>query len=143
MHKINTKNFRRFGWVIEYPKKTPRNKRDSFFKVILTEKRKVGWRIAYLLLRDKTLDKLERHVDSFESFEPVKGRSLIFVSRGRNHKKIKIFFLDKPVILDKGIWHGVVALGRESEIKITENAKLRCDYWHIREETGNVKNKRQ
>jgi hypothetical protein len=37
--------------------------------------------------------------------------------------------LDKPVILKKGLWHGVVALGDEADIKITENASVRCVYW--------------
>lgn len=142
MHKINTKNFKQFGWVIKYPGKVPSVKNKSFFSVVLTEKRRVGWRIAYLILQDKVLSSMEQHPDTFESFEPVKGRNALYVSSAQDVKKIKCFYLDKPVILKKGIWHGVITLGSRSEIKITENAKVKCIYWGLGEtkrQKGEVK----
>ncbi|MFA5039336.1 MAG: hypothetical protein WC732_06615 [Candidatus Omnitrophota bacterium] len=64
-----------------------------------------------------------------ETFEPVEGRGLLFVSLKKDPRDIVCFYLDKPVILRKSIWHGVVALGREADIKITENSSVRCVYW--------------
>ena len=129
MRKINSRNFKRYGWVIEGHAKKPKDKRKSLFSIVLTEPLKSGWRIAYLLLRDKAAVYLERHIDSFESFEPIRGETLIYVTDLKDKKRIKCFYLDKPVILKKGIWHNVITLGEQSEIKITENAKVRCDYW--------------
>ena len=131
MRKINSRNFKRYGWVIEGPAEKPKDKGKSFFSIVLTEPLKAGWRIAHLLLRDKAATYLERHIDSFESFEPIRGETLIYVADLKDKKRIKCFYLGKPVILRKGVWHAVITLNKQSEIKITENAKVKCDYWQL------------
>ncbi len=131
INKIDSKNFRKYGWVIEYPKKGSEDRKKNLFRIIVKEKALLGWRIAYLIVRDKAIKKLEQHPESLESFEPVYGRSILYVSNRNNPKEIKSFFLDKPVILKKGVWHGVVTLDGETEIKITENAKVKCVYWPL------------
>ena len=136
--KITAKNFKKYGWVIEYAGKRPENKNGNLFRIILKENEKTGWRIAYLVVRDKIIDKLEQHPGSFESFEPVRGRILIYLSDG-SMSKIECFYLNKPVILDKGIWHGVVSLTPESELKITENAEVESVYWTLEKCLGGVK----
>ncbi|MDD5680083.1 MAG: hypothetical protein PHI59_02450 [Candidatus Omnitrophica bacterium] len=123
--KITGKNFKKYGWVIEYTGKRPKDKNANLFRIILRENKKIGWRIAYLVLRDKVISRLEQHPDSFESFEPVRGRSIIYLSASKT-SKIERFYLDRPVILKKGIWHGVITLTPEAEIKITENAEVKC-----------------
>lgn len=129
--KINSKNFCRFGKIIEYPKNMPEAKTGNLFRVILKERKKLGWRIAYLLVREKHITRLERHVDTFESFEPVYGETLIYLALGKKAKDIECFYLNKPVILNKGVWHGVVTLDGRSEVKITENAKVKSVYWPL------------
>lgn len=129
---INSLVFKPYGWVIEPGPKPAGTKKKNLFRIVLKEEKKLGWRIAYLVVRDKTIDKLEQHPESFESFEPVKGRSLLYVAGGVKPKEIKCFYLDKPVVLKKGIWHGVITLGKESEIKITENAEVRCVYQRLK-----------
>lgn len=126
--KLNRNNFKPYGWIIDYPARKKIPKGRSRFSIVLREKRKTGWRIAYLVLGEKELVKLEQHPDSFESFEPVSGRTLLYVAQAKNPAKIESFLLDKPVILDKGIWHGVITLSTKSEIKITENATVMCKY---------------
>ncbi len=121
--KITAENFRKYGRIIEYSGKRPKNKNLNLFRIVLKENKRYGWRIAYLVLRDKKIDRLERHPGSFESFEPVRGSSVIYLARKKN-SKAELFYLNKPVILKKGIWHGVVTLTPESEIKITENAEV-------------------
>jgi ureidoglycolate hydrolase len=112
--KINSENFRRFGRIIEYPKDKLPQEPKNFFRIVLKEKEPFGWRIAYLVVREKTLSMLEQHLLTFESFEPVKGRSLIYLARAKDPALIECFYLDRPVILSKGIWHGVVTKGKES-----------------------------
>ncbi len=129
--KINAVNFRRFGRIIEYPKDKPQEKSKNLFRVILKEKEPFGWRMAYLVVRDKTISRLEQHLFTFESFEPVKGRSLIYLARDKDSSLIECFYLDRPVILYKGVWHGVVTLAEESEIKISENCSVRSVYWRL------------
>ena len=134
--KITAGNFKRYGWVIEYPHKASSRNGRNLFRIIIKERGKIGWRIAYLVVRDKAISKLEQHLNSFESFEPVSGRSLLYVAAGKEASKIDCFRLNRPIILKKGIWHGIVTLDRESEIKITENAKVKCIYspWKVLDE---------
>ena len=154
---INAENFQPYGRVIEYPKKhlkgneaqspstfskakSAEAKRESnlakaetrnLFRIVLTESKRTGWRIAYLIVRDKTIKRLESHPHSFESFEPIRGKSLLFVAKAQDTASIECFSLDLPIILKKGIWHGVVTTTDECEIKLTENAKVNCVYWPL------------
>lgn len=127
---VNPANFKPYGLVITAAAKA-KEKNRSIFSIVLTEPHAKGWRIAHLLLRDKAADYLERHVDSFESFEPIKGRALLYVSESKDAGRIRCFYLAKPVILRKGIWHNVITLDKEAEIKITENARVKCHYWRL------------
>lgn len=126
LKKLTLANFYKYGKIIEYS--GVRNpKKVNLFEIIMREP-KSGWRIAYLIVRDKHINKMESHPMSFESFEPCCGRSLLFVSTQDSLKKIDCFLLEKPIILKKGIWHGVISLSKESEIKIVENSRVKCLY---------------
>lgn len=131
IENITSEGFRPYGRVIEYPDKDKERRDKSLFCITMKEKERVGWRIAYLVLRDKTIDRLERHPHSFESFEPVRGDTLIYVADKQDTAAIRCFRLDRPVVLNKGLWHGVVTLGDEAEIKITENAEVACGFWEL------------
>jgi len=129
--KLSLSRFRAYGRLIRYPGKSNKSPRHNLFRIVLTEPSRQGWRIAYLIVRDKTIRRMEQHPDSFESFEPIRGRSLIFVAKTPRLSAIRCFYLDQPLIVNKGIWHGVVTLDKESEMKLTENAKVRCEYWNL------------
>ncbi len=128
---ITNENFKQYGKIIAYPKKHLKGTKRNLWKIILTDETARGWRIAYLVVRDRSVKRLERHPNTFESFEPVAGKTLLFVSQGKVPEKIECFNLNTPVILKKNIWHAVVTVGDESEIKITENAKVVCQYWPL------------
>ena len=128
---LTPQRFRAYGRMIHYPNKGKKSPRHNLFRIVLAESGKHGWRIAYLIVRDKKIFRLEQHPRSFESFEPVRGRGLLFVSRSQDLHAIRCFYLDQPVIVHKGIWHGVRTLGREMEIKLTENSLVKCVYWQL------------
>lgn len=131
--RITAANFRKFGRVIEYPRKSSSGTASkNLFRIVLREKNPFGWRIACLLVREKKINMLEQHLHTFESFEPVKGRCLIYLAKEKDPEKIECFYLDRPVVLYKGVWHGVVSPGREAEIKISENAFVRSLYWPLK-----------
>jgi len=129
--KINAENFKPFGRIIECPTSLRKDRENNLFHIVVSETQNVGWRIAYLVTRDKAINKLEKHPNTFESFEPVKGKTLIYAACDKNPDEIECFYLDKPVVLGKGVWHGVTTLGEESEIKITENANVECIFWPL------------
>ncbi|MFH2137812.1 MAG: hypothetical protein ABII88_04835 [Candidatus Omnitrophota bacterium] len=119
--KITGGNFKKYGWVIGW-NDFKENLGPNKFRIVVREKDPVGWRIAYLIVREKTICKLEQHINSKESFETVSGgRSILYVAGGKKPKNIEAFYLDKPIVLKKGVWHGIVTLGKETHVKITEN----------------------
>ncbi len=126
---VTAKAFKPYGWVIEWP--GPVTGKKNLFRIVTRESARVGWRIAYLVVRDRQIDKLERHPRSKESFEPVKGKAVLYVSRGKAPRKIEAFILDKPVILKKAVWHGIVTLGKEAHVKITENSLVKLQFFRL------------
>lgn len=126
---ITKANFKPFGWIIGIPHKSA-SKTKNLFRIIVRQP-KTGWRIAYLVVRDRHIARLEQHPSSLESFERVSGKGLLYLSTGKDSRNIKCFALDKPVILKKGIWHGVVTKSREMDVKITENVEVDCAYWKL------------
>ncbi|MGE5279371.1 MAG: ureidoglycolate lyase [Deltaproteobacteria bacterium] len=141
VRRISSRAFMPFGRVIGYPNRGRAQRRRNLFHVVLRQPGK-GWRIAYLVVRDRAIDRLEQHPQSYESFEPVRGRCLLFVARRRAAVSIRCFLLDRPVILRKGLWHGIVTLGREADVKITENDRVRCEYWDLGRVLGSPKRDR-
>lgn len=131
IQKITSRNFRRYGCLIEYPNKHKKGKVKNLWRIIATEPKGFGWRIAYLVVRDKRIRRLEQHPHSLESFEPVKGKSLLYVALQPKADAIECFSLDRPVILNKKVWHGIVTVSPETEIKLTENAEVECVYWPL------------
>lgn len=135
----DSKNFRRYGRIIGYPNKDAKGMVRNLWRIIHVESAKVGWRIAYLVLRDKTIGRLERHPQSDESFEPVAGRALMFAATRDDLSDLKCFKLDKPVMIYKNVWHGVITLTAETEIKITENAVVTCEYLPLKRRVSSLK----
>ena len=131
---ITPENFQKYGVVLELPSDSEKKSRgESQFKV-LTSQPHAGWRLAYLIVRNRTLQRLESHPLSMESFEPVRGVSLIIVAPKENPEKVETFVLDKPVVLYAGVWHDVLTLSEEAEIKITENADIVTEYHNLKSE---------
>lgn len=133
--KISAACFKRFGWVIEYPRKSKASKSKNLFRIVVRQPA-LGWRIAYLVVRDRAIKKLEQHPGSLESFEPVTGRGFLYVCATKDEDKVECFILDRPVILKKGIWHGIVSVSDECDVKITENARVKCVYWPLKAVLG-------
>jgi ureidoglycolate hydrolase len=127
----NSRNFRKYGKIIEYPNKGSKGTVRNLWRIVHTEPGQIGWRVAYLVLRDKTIGRMECHPESDETFEPIKGRAYIFVSQDKSLKNIECFLLDKPLIIFKGVWHGLVSLTPETEIKVFENSQVSCCYWKL------------
>ncbi len=126
---ITEASFRPYGKIIGFTgSRRPMNK--NLFRIVVKQPRS-GWRIAYLVVRDRKICRLEQHPGSLESFEPVSGKGLLYVSNRKDSRSVRCFLLDKPVILKKGLWHGIVTLSKECEVKIVENSSVKCVYWQI------------
>ncbi len=118
---ITKENFKKYGMVLDFSSK------DVSVWEILFKVKDSGWRIAILEIDRHSATRVERHPDSIETFEPLSGISLLLVS-DKDPEGFEVFLLDKPVCLNKGIWHEVIALSEKAKFKITENDEVVCEY---------------
>jgi len=114
--RLSVEKFRPYGQLIRYPGQQRKSSRRNLFRIVVKENNPTGWRIACLIVRDKQLRRLEQHPFSHESFEPVQGRSLLLVARRKSAMSIRCFLLDRPVVVKKGIWHGIGILQEPEEM---------------------------
>lgn len=125
---ITRDNFIKYGKILEF---TPGYKEE--FEIIVREPGQ-GWRLAVYRVSEKSIKTLENHPTSMESFEPLKGVALLIVAENSDPEGFEVFLLDKPVCLDKGIWHQVIALSEEAQVKITENIEVTTEFHRLSSE---------
>jgi len=104
--RISSSNFKRFGWIIGFPGRCGAPRRKNLFRIVVRERATLGWRIAYLVIRDKAISRLEQHVETFESFEPVKGRSLLFVADKKMPAASNVLFRQAGHLKKGGVARG-------------------------------------
>lgn len=80
-----------------------------------------GWRIAILEITNRTTKQLHCHPDSLEVFELVDGSVILLVASAEKPDDVEAFLLDKPVCVNKGVWHSTIALSEKATVKIIEN----------------------
>ena len=127
LQKITHKSIKPYGYVID-SRCVKDDGKGNRFGILLKEKSN-GWRIGYLIVRDKAITRVEYH-DTLETFEPVSGRCVIALAVHNAPGKPRVFLLDKPIVLKKGVWHDLAALSRRAEVKIVENIDVdgECHY---------------
>ena len=118
LKQINAESFAPYGKVIEFPADM-----DERFHVVYTEP-DAPWRIAVLRVIEHSIEELEEHPTTAESFEPVSGVTVLLVAKPNEPENQAAFLLDKPVCLFPGTWHQVMALSSRAIIKITENLEV-------------------
>ena len=125
LRTIDTESFSPYGWIIQRPPSPEVAIEGKVeFSIICREEESKGWRLAYLAVSQRSTDTLEHHPHSLESFEPISGIAILLLAEHDSPEAIEAFVLDKPVVLKKGIWHEVIALSAEAEMKIAENNQV-------------------
>ncbi|HWQ80484.1 MAG TPA: hypothetical protein VN381_16775 [Anaerovoracaceae bacterium] len=122
---ITKENFGKYGTIIDFTGR----KENPPFEIIITNEED-PWRIAMLRVEEREFTFLEKHPSSLETFEPVEGVCLLLVSL-EAQSDYEVFVLDRPVCLDKGVWHGIVTLAGVSKVKITENLEVDTDFYNL------------
>ncbi len=128
IESITLETFQPFGTILEFP--------DNFegnFHIVDTDETN-PWRIAVFRYSNKGIKVIEHHPDSKETFEPLKGVTVLLTAEHDTPEDYRIFLLDKPVCLKKGIWHQVLSLTPEAEVKITENLAVSSVFYEFDKE---------
>ena len=127
--KLTHKSIKPYGRIIDSGCVKDDGKGNRF-GIFLKEKSS-GWRIGYLIVRDRSITRVEYH-DTLETFEPVIGKCIIALASSCKPEKPEVFLLDKPIVLNKGIWHDVAAISKRAEIKIVENIDVDGGYYYLK-----------
>lgn len=123
---ITKESFKPYGAVIEFSE----NPADPRFEVVIAEENH-PWRLAVYRVVEKEFDRLECHTMSLESFEPISGIGLLIVAEHDQPEQYEAFLLDKPVCLNKGIWHQMITLSQETIVKIAENLEVSSEFYNL------------
>lgn len=130
LESIHKENFAKYGKVLEFSEKC-----TEPFEIVITEE-KEPWRLAVFRYRNKTVKRMECHPLSLESFEPLQGLTVLIVAGHDHPEDYRAFILDKPVCLYKGIWHQVLSLTDEAQVKIAENLEVVSEFYDFENEVA-------
>ena len=128
IESITRETFAPFGTVIEFSPDF-----DGIYEILETENEK-PWILAVFRYTNKTIQRIENHPTSMETFEPLSGVTVLLVAEHETPENYKAFVLDKPVCLKKGVWHQVLSLTPSAEVKITENKDVYSEFYDLPEE---------
>jgi ureidoglycolate hydrolase len=117
IQNLSRESFAPYGTILGHYRTS-----DGYEPVVTVES--TGWIWAIKTFHNKTIDRIDSHPDTKESFEPVWGTSLLVVAPPDAPDQIEIFVLDEPVLLDEHVWHGLIALSAQVRVKITENREV-------------------
>ena len=124
--------FEPFGRVLEpQSNETPKNKKEGVFDffVILKEFSK-GWQVGYFRYSGKILKILECHPTTPEAFIPQNGEAILLLAINPE-EEITAFKFDKPIVLNRGIWHGLISLSEKAEMLIVENPDVTSKFYEL------------
>ena len=130
--ELTRASFKAFGRILEpYQDEFPEVEEKNLFKFfVIFKELSQAWQIGYLQQTGKKLKKLERHPTTPEVFIPLKGRTILILSNDLVEIPMG-FELTRPIVLRKGIWHGVISLTEKSEILIVENEDVTDEYYDL------------
>lgn len=126
LQALTAEAFAPFGKLLEIADPDPELARGgrNEFKVVDESSNEDGWRLAVQIVRGRALEQIGHHPHSKETFEPVSGVCAIVVAPNGVPGNLAAFVLDRPVVVNAGIWHGLIAISREAIVKIAENREM-------------------
>ncbi len=129
LKSIHQRDFAKYGKVLEFTEAAC----EEPFEIVITEEQE-PWRLAVFRYNNKSVKRMECHPLSLESFEPLQGITVLIVAAHDTPEEYEAFILDKPVCLYKGIWHQVLSLTDEAQVKIAENLEVVSEFFDLQKE---------
>lgn len=126
--------FSPYGRILEpEDKEIPEVSEPEIFDFYVTFKESSqDWQIGYLKQTGKIVAKLECHPNTAEVFSPVSGNAvLILATEPGREGTMRAFKLEKPIVLNRGIWHGVITISEQSEMLIVESPDVTDEYHQL------------
>ncbi|MCP4398304.1 MAG: hypothetical protein GY801_13530 [bacterium] len=125
--------FSPYGRLLEPDKEAPEVSEAGIFDFYVTFKESSqDWQIGYLKQAGRAIEKLECHPNTAEVFSPVSGEAvLVLAVDPAKEDTMRAFRLEKPIVLNRGVWHGVLTLSEASEMLIVESPDVIDEYYQL------------
>jgi len=126
LHPVDVKQniFSPYGRILEpFTDEKPEVSEAGLFNFFVTfRESSQGWQIGYLINEGRAINQLECHPNTAEVFAPLSGNAALVVSVNPEDKKSIIsFILNRAIVLNRGVWHGVVSITGKADIMIVES----------------------
>jgi ureidoglycolate hydrolase len=122
---LTPKNFGKYGRILVPTEEENKGRENMAENYLVLEKAvSKGWMMAHYSVSKRFTDTMENHPNTKETFEPISGASILTVAYGKTPESAEAFLLDKPVVLNEGVWHDVLALSVNATMRINENTEV-------------------
>ena len=135
VRELKQEHFQPFGRILvpQARETASQSERGVFDFYVPFAERSEGWQIGFLSYTGRELRQLECHPNTPEVFSPLEGKALLVLAVDpENESEYRVFRLDKPVVLNRGVWHGVIALSQKPEILIVESPDVVDEFHQLR-----------
>jgi len=135
VRELKQEHFQPFGRILvpQGRESASQSERGVFDFYVPFAERSGGWQIGFLSYTGRELLQLECHPNTPEVFSPLTGEALLVLAVDpENESEYRVFRLDKPVVLNRGVWHGVIALSQKPEILIVESPDVVDEFHKLR-----------
>ncbi len=123
---LTKKNFENYGTLLQHGVHQQPN---GYEKIAVMPSN--GWIWALMTINNKSIEQLECHPNTRESFEPLTGTTVIVVALYNEPNSYQAFLLDVPILLNKGIWHQVMCISESASFKIVENNEVATEFYTL------------
>ncbi|MBI2941558.1 MAG: hypothetical protein HYY04_14080 [Chloroflexi bacterium] len=118
LKRITPESFARFGKVLTWDPTVGKR-----LQIAAEEHRGAPWMLATFRVDAHQITYLAEHPDSIELFWPVSGTGVILLATPEAPDDFEAFLLDVPIVINRGVWHGLCALSEEVILGIAEDVK--------------------
>lgn len=80
-----------------------------------------GWKLAELPVTDREILSMSFHDNTSEAFIPLEGTVLLAVALQEDFSDCKLFLIDRPLIINASVWHGLAAPNADARLLLVEN----------------------
>jgi hypothetical protein len=84
----------------------------------------VGWRVAEINVDNSEVVSMSYHDNTPECFFPVEGETEITLALDDGFENCETFLLDKPLLINACVWHGLASKSGQSRIIVIENEEV-------------------
>src|SRR5262249_23560574 len=118
LRRVTSEAFAPYGQVLGW------SAADGQRLQVATEEHGGGpWMLATVRVDAHAVSYLARHPESSEPFPPLPGPAVLLLAAPEAPEDYAAFLLDAPVVINRGIWHGMCALSETAIVGIAENVE--------------------